>query len=59
MYIKTMDSDEAAMDVLNLVVLSPISIKARISLSTVRLEATFTIIRSVLVDELKHIFQKT
>lgn len=54
-----MDSDEAAMDVLNLVVLSPISIKARISLSTVRLEATFTIIRSVLVDELKHIFQKT
>lgn len=59
MYIKTMDSDEAAMDVLNLVDLSSISIKARISLSTVRLEATFTIIRSVLVDELKHIFQKT
>lgn len=53
-----MDSDEEAMAVLNSVVLSPISIKARISLSTVRLEKTFTIIRSVLVDELKHIFPK-
>lgn len=53
-----MDSDEEAMAMLNSAVLSPISIKARISLSIVRLEEAFTIIRSVLVDEPKHIFPK-
>jgi len=50
------DSDEAAMAVWNCG--SVTSFKARISLSTVRLEGTFTIIRSVLVDEQKHIFPK-
>lgn len=53
-----MDSDEEAMAVLNSVVMSPFSIKARMSLSTARLKETLKIIKSVLVDELKHIFPK-